>query len=242
MSTEKTSLTAILRTSEGKGGARRLRTSGKIPAVIYGKGFEPAALAIDPLELKRAISTPHKFNTVITIKLEKGDRLVLLKDYQQHPLTRQLLHADFQEVRLDQQVTVEVPIALVGKAIGTADGGILGQVKRTISIKCLPGQIPAALEVDVTALKIGQSLHEVDIILPEGAKLAGSKNETLATISVPEAEAAPVVAAAAAPVAGAPAAGAPAAAGAKAGDAKAPAAGAKAAAPAAGAKAPAAKK
>lgn len=231
MSLDQTTLNGSLREIGGKGGARRLRNTGKIPAVIYGKGHEPVSVAVDPAELKKALATPHKFNTVITIKLETtGAKTVLLKDYQQHPVSRQLLHADFQEVRLDQQVTVDVPVVLVGKAAGTGDGGILTQIKRVISITCLPGAIPATIEVDVTPLKIGQSLHESDVTLPAGVKLGGHKNETLATVSIPEEAPAAAAAAAAAPAAGAaaPAAGAKAAA--------APAAGAKdakAAAPAA---------
>jgi large subunit ribosomal protein L25 len=243
MSRDQTSLNGTIRQQGGKGGARRLRNTGKIPAVIYGKGHEPVAVSVDPIELTTAIATPHKFNTVITVKLDKGgDKLVLLKDYQQHPVSRQLLHADFQEVRLDQQVTVDVPVLLVGKAAGAQDGGILTQIKRAMSITCLPGQIPASIDVDVSPLKIGQSLHEKDVQLPAGVKLAGTKNETLATVSIPETEAAAPAAAAAAATPAAGAAAAPAAAG----KAAAPAAGAKAgdakaAAPAAGKAAPAKK-
>jgi large subunit ribosomal protein L25 len=204
-----------VREAGGKGEARRLRVSGKIPAVIYGRTTKPVSVAVDPVELKKAIATPHKFNTVITVKLAGGDKLVLLKDYQQHPLNRALLHADFQEVRLDEVLSVDAPIVLVGKAQGVADGGLLSQIKRTIGITCLPGQIPATIEVDVTGLKFGTSLHEKDVKLPEGVKLSGHKNETIATLSVPEeAPAAAAAATAAAPAAGGKAA--PAAAAAKA--------------------------
>jgi len=228
MSLDQTTLNGSVRPAGGKGEARRLRVSGKIPAVIYGSTTAPVSVSIDPIELKKAIATPHKFNTVITVKLGgEGDKLVLLKDYQLHPVSRALLHADFQEVRLDQSISVDAPVVLVGKAVGVADGGILTQIKRTIGITCLPGQIPVAVEIDVTGLKIGSSLHEKDITLPEGVKLAGNKNETLATISIPEDAPAAAAAAAAAPAAG--------------GKAAAPAAGGKAAAPAAAAKAPAKK-
>ncbi len=226
MSLDQTTLNGTVREAGGKGEARRLRVAGKIPAVIYGRTTKPVSVAVDPIELKKAIATPHKFNTVITVKLAGGDKLVLLKDYQQHPLNRALLHADFQEVRLDEVLSVDAPIVLVGKAQGVADGGILSQIKRTIGITCLPGQIPAAIEIDVTGLKIGSSLHEKDVKLPEGVKLAGHKNETLATISIPEEAPAAAAATAAAPAAGGKAA---------------PAAGGKAAPAAAAAKAPAKK-
>jgi large subunit ribosomal protein L25 len=227
MSLDQTTLNGTLRQAGGKGEARRLRVAGKIPAVIYGRTTKPVSVAVDPVELKKAIATPHKFNTVITVKLAEGDKLVLLKDYQQHPLNRALLHADFQEVRLDEALSVDAPIVLVGKAQGVADGGLLSQIKRTIGITCLPGQIPATIEVDVTGMKFGSSLHEKDVKLPEGVKLSGNKNETIATISVPEEAPAAAAGAAAAPAAGAKAA--------------APAAGGKAAPAAAAAKAPAKK-
>jgi len=203
MSLDQSTLNGSLRPTSGKGHARRLREIGRIPAVVYGKGHEPVSIAIDPLELKKAIATPHKFNTVITVKLEgSADKLVLLKDYQQHPLGRQLLHADFQEVRLDQPVVVDVPVALVGRAAGQADGGIMTQIKRVMTVACLPGAIPTVINADVTSLKVNQSMHEKDVALPEGVKLAGHRNETLATISAPEGEAAaPAAAAAAAPAA-----------------------------------------
>ena len=99
MSLDQSTLNGSLRPTSGKGHARRLREIGKIPAVVYGKGHEPVSIAVDPIELKKAIATPHKFNTVITVKLEgAADKLVLLKDYQQHPLGRHLLHADRRSV------------------------------------------------------------------------------------------------------------------------------------------------
>lgn len=234
MSLDQSTLTAKSRSESGKGISRRLRNDGLVPAVIYGKGSSPVSVAVDPIALRKAIATPHKFNTVITVKLEgQGDRLVLLKDYQYHPVSRKVLHADFQEVKLDQPVKVEVPVALTGKAVGTGDGGILTQVTRQIEVLSLPGAIPAQLEVDVTPLKVNESLHEADLTLPEGVKLAGRKNLTIAVISAPEGAETPAAApaAAAATAKAAPAAG---------GKAAAPAAGGKAA-PAAAAK-PAAKK
>jgi large subunit ribosomal protein L25 len=232
LSLDQSTLTAQARTNGGKGPARRLRLTGHIPGVIYGKDSTPLALSLDPLALRTALATPHKFNTVITFKIAgAADRLVLLKDYQHHPVTRKLLHADFQEVRLDKPVKVEIPVVLIGKAAGVVDGGLLSQVGRTVQIICLPGAIPVSIEVDVTPLKINQSLHESDMKLPEGIKLASMIDGTIAVVAAPEAEAAPVVAAAVV---------APAAAAGKAAPGAAPAAAAGKAAPAA-AKAPAKK-
>lgn len=234
MSIDQTTLTASVRSSEtGKGPARRMRAKGQIPAVVYGKTTAPASLSVDPVALRKALQTPHKMNTVITVKVAGSpDRIVMLKDWQQHPVSRELLHADFQEVRLDQPVRVDVPVVLTGKAQGVVDGGLLTQVSRSISLLCLPRAIPEQISADVTNVKIGQSLHESDLTLAEGIKLASRVDLTIAIVSAPEAEG-PAGGAAAAPAAGA--AAAPAAAAAK-------GAPAKGAAPAKDAKAAPAKK
>ncbi|MBF5042633.1 50S ribosomal protein L25/general stress protein Ctc [Aggregicoccus sp. 17bor-14] len=226
-------LEAKAREGAGKGAARRLRTAGLVPAVVYGKHLQaPLHIAVDPKAVRAAINTPHKFNTVITLKAQGGDKQVLLKEYQQDPVTREILHVDFIDVRENEQVKVKVPLVLVGKAIGTADGGLLTQIRREIEVFALPGSIPEKIEADVTHLKIATALHVNEMTMPKGVTVKSHVNYTIAVVSAPEKEEAGPAAAAAA--AAAPAAGAAApAAGAK------PAAGA-AAAPAA-AKAPAKK-
>lgn len=200
MSTEVT-LEGALRdaASRGKGPAKRLRRAGRIPAVIYGKGSEPVALSIDPAALRTALKTPHKFNTVITVKIDDGqERRVLIKDYQQHPLERNVIHVDFAEVRLDQPVTVEVPVVLFGKSEGVVAGGMLTQVRRTTTLSCLPLAIPEKIDHDITTLKINQTVHESDLVLGEGMKLSTPWiNETIAIISAPEVVETPAEAAAA---------------------------------------------
>ncbi len=230
MSIDRSTLEGKVREGSGKGFARRLRAQGQVPAIVYGKGVEkPSPVSVDPKALKVALATPHKYNTVITLKVAgQGDKQVLLKDYQQDPVTREVLHVDFLEVRENEQVKVKVPLVLTGKAVGTADGGILSQVRRDLEVWALPRAIPEKIEADVTHLKIAEVLHVNDIKLPEGISVKTHVNYTLAVVSIPERE--EVVAVAAAPVAGA---AAPAAGEAKAGEAK---PGEKAAAPAAGAK------
>lgn len=232
MSVDKSSLEAKSREGSGKGAARKLRAQGFVPAVVYGKHLEkPVHVAVNPKAVKQAINTPHKFNTLIQLKLDNGSHQVLLKDYQTDPLTREILHVDFIDVRDNEQVKVNVPLVLVGKAVGTADGGLLTQARRELEVWALPQAIPEKIEVDVTPLKIAQALHINDIKLPEGVSVKSNVNYTLAVVSAPDREEAGPAAAAAAPAAAAPAAGA------KAGDAKA-GGDAKAAAPA---KAPAKK-
>lgn len=221
MSVDKSSLEAKSREGAGKGAARKLRAQGLVPAVVYGKHLKaPVHVALDPKSIRQSINTPHKHNTLITLKTGEGSHQVLLKDYQQDPVTREILHADFIAVTEKEPVKVNVPLVLVGKAVGTADGGLLTQIRRELEVWALPAAIPERIEADVTPLKIATALHINDIKLPEGVSVKTNVNYTLATVSAPEREDAGVAAAAAASAATVPVAAAPAA-GAKAGDAKA---------------------
>ncbi|WP_224249682.1 50S ribosomal protein L25/general stress protein Ctc [Hyalangium gracile] len=236
MSVDKSTLEAKSREGAGKGAARKLRGQGLVPAVVYGKHLQaPVHVAVDPKSIRQSINTPHKFNTLITLKLDGASHQVLLKDYQMDPVTREVLHADFIAVKDNEQVKVNVPLVLTGKAIGTADGGLLTQARRELEVWALPQAIPEKIEADVTHLKIAMALHINDIKLPQGVSVKTNVNYTLAVVSAPEREEAPqAAAAAAAPAAGAAAAPAAAKGGeakageAKAGDAKAAAGQAKA--------------
>lgn len=230
MSVDKSTLEVKAREGAGKGAARKLRATGLVPAVVYGKHLEkPLAVAVDPKSVRQAINTPHKFNTLINLRGVGTEQLVLFKDYQQDPVTREILHVDFIAVREDEAVKVNVPLVLTGKAEGVAEGGLLTQARRELEVYAKPRAIPEKIEVDVTPLKIAQALHINDVKLPEGVVVKTNVNYTIAVLSAPEgaAEAAPAAAAAAPAAAAAakPAAGA----------AAKPAAGA-AAKPAAGAK------
>lgn len=219
------------RPGKGKGPARRLRQQGLIPAVVYGLKADPTPVAVDPTVVMKAIATPHKRNTLITLKLEGGEKRVLFKDYQVDPVTRRLLHADFLEVALDRPVLVKVPVVTIGKADGVTAGGILSVSTHEVTVEALPDRIPVQIEVDVTPIKIGHSLHVSELKSPEGSKIKYATDYVVAYVAVPEKEevvaptavAGAAVEGAAAPAAGAAGAAAPAAgaAGAKPGDAKA---------------------
>ena len=226
MASARATLQAKPRENAGKGPARRLRAGGFIPAVVYGRHSKTAQpIAVDPLGIKQAVAAPARLNTLIQLKLDgQGEKLVLLKDFQLHPVTRELLHADFLEVQEGQRVKVNVPIALVGKAAGVLVGGILSQARRQIEVWALPTAIPEKIEVDVSHLKMAQALHVNDIKLPEGITIKTTVNYTVAVVSVPEKE--EVVAPAPTAEAAAAAEGAPA------GEAKHAAAGGAAPAPA----------
>jgi large subunit ribosomal protein L25 len=200
-------LSATLRTQNGKGPARQLRFKGLIPAVCYSKHDKPVHVAIDPDALKQAIATPKKFNTVITLQIEGGqNRTVLFKAFEKDPIDGRVLHADFLDVRMDQDVVVPVPVVLTGKAAGVAEGGILQQVARTLPVQCLPGNIPDKIEVDVSALNVAESLHVSDVKAPAGVKFKIDMGATVAVVAIPEKEEVAKPAAAAAGAEGAAAA------------------------------------
>lgn len=233
-------LNAKIRTGSGKGPARRTRAAGLVPAVVYGPHLEkPLNIAVDAKETKAAIQTPKKMNTVLGLSVEGKEITVLLKEFQLDPVSKELLHVDFIDVRENEQVKVKVALILTGKPEGVTNGGILSQIRREVEVWALPAAIPEKIEVDVTPLKIGGSLHINEVKLPEGVTVKSSVNFTIAVVTAPEAEKA-VEAAPGAAAEGA--AAAPGAAAAKPGDAKAADPKAAAAAPAKDAKAAPAKK
>jgi large subunit ribosomal protein L25 len=184
-------LTAEIREGVGKEKARKLRSKGLIPAVFYGPRAQTIPLVIHSKELAKALQTEAGENVLIDLDIRKGPesdrKVVMLKDIQIDPLRRVTLHTDFYEVAMDEMVTVEVPVHLVGKPEGTKVGGILEQVRRTIQVQCLPGDIPKGIDVDVSALMIGDSIHVQDI-QTEKVKIISDTNFTIATVVPPAVE------------------------------------------------------
>jgi large subunit ribosomal protein L25 len=188
---ERPVLTAEIREGVGKEKAKKLRSKGLIPAIFYGPKSQAISLVIDSNELRKALQTEAGENVLIELDIRKGSKadrkVVMLKDIQIDPLQRVTLHTDFYEVTMDEMVTVEVPVHLVGKPEGTKVGGILEQVRRVIEVQCLPGDIPKSIDVDVSALKIGDSIH-VQEITAEKVKIISETNFTIATVVPPVVE------------------------------------------------------
>jgi large subunit ribosomal protein L25 len=184
-------LTAEIREGVGKEKAKKLRSKGLVPAIFYGPRSQTIPLVIDSTELVKALQTEAGENVLIDLDIRKGSqsnrKVVMLKDIQIDPLKRVTLHTDFYEVAMDEMVTVEVPVHLIGKPEGTKMGGILEQVRRLIQIQCLPGDIPKSIDVDVSPLKIGDSIHVQDIHV-EKAKILSDTNFTIATVVPPAVE------------------------------------------------------
>jgi large subunit ribosomal protein L25 len=191
---EQINLTARQRGETGKCPARRLRSSGGVPGVLYGpaiKGSIPLTLTLK--ELDRVLHTAAGGNVLVNLAMEgdKKPRTVMFKQVSRHPLRGSVEHVDLIEVLMDKKVTVEVPVHITGKAAGAAFGGIVQQESRKVRIECLPSAIPDSIDLDVTPLGIGQSLHVRDIRLPEGVRAIDEPSMTIVSIVAPTAEVAP---------------------------------------------------
>ena len=184
-------LIAEIREGVGKEKAKKLRTKGLIPAIFYGPRSQTIPLVIDSKELAKVLQTEAGENVLIDLDIRKGNqsdrKVVMVKDIQIDPLQRITLHTDFFEVTMDEMVIVEVPVHLVGKPEGTKMGGILDQIRRVIQIQCFPGDIPKSIDIDVSPLKIGDSIHVQDIIV-EKVKILSDTNYTIATVVPPVVE------------------------------------------------------
>jgi large subunit ribosomal protein L25 len=188
---EKPVLKAEIREGTGKELARKLRVKGFIPAIFYGPRSKSIPLVIDAKEFTKTLQTEAGENVLIELNILKGNKadrkVVMVKDVQIDPLERTALHADLYEVAMDEMVTVEIPIHLTGKPEGTKMGGILEQIRRVIQIQSLPGDIPKGIDVDVSSLKIGDSIHIQDIQV-EKVKILADTNFTIATVVPPVVE------------------------------------------------------
>lgn len=160
---EKVSLKAERRSATGKGAARRLRRQGFVPAVVYGHGEESSSVKVRVEELETLLGRISVGSTLVDLEVDGQARPVLIREVQRHPFRPDVLHVDFFQIHADEKIRVDVPLRLVGKAIGVEEGGILQQSKHEIEIECLPGEIPEQFELDVSALDIGDSLHVGDI-------------------------------------------------------------------------------
>ncbi|MEX2259141.1 MAG: 50S ribosomal protein L25/general stress protein Ctc [Woeseia sp.] len=167
-------LIAEFREDQGKGASRRLRHEGKVPAIIYGGGRPPRALAFDHNKVLRQLENEAFYSSVLNIKVGEKNQAAILKDIQRHPARRQILHMDLQRIVEDAEIRMNVPLHFVGEddAPGVKDGG--GTVSRLINdveVVCLPKHLPEYIEVDISKLELDDMLHLSDIKVPEGVEL-----------------------------------------------------------------------
>jgi large subunit ribosomal protein L25 len=181
---EQVVLNIELRDKTGKGICRRLRNKGMVPAVVYGKGIDPVAVAVSHKELGLAIAGEGGRNHLITLKGDNSldGNVVIVSDLLKDCLKGTLLHVDLHKINLEEKVKVSVAVSLAGTAAGVKEGGMLDFVMHAIEIECLPTQIREHLDVDVTNLKIGESLHVGDLKLPAGIKVLDDAKATVVSI------------------------------------------------------------
>lgn len=187
-------LSAHPRTLSRRKGSRKVRSGGRIPAVIYGRHNPPQNLEIDAKEFSLLVHEAHSEIILVDLTVQgdaKPSRLALVQDVQHHPLSGDFLHVDLHEVKADEKVSIEVPVESVGTADGVKNGGgTLEHVRFRLRVRCLPKDLPDQIIVDVTHLKVGQTLHIGDIQAPEGVELLGDKKISVFAVAAPVTEAA----------------------------------------------------
>ena len=187
-------LDAKKRDGRGKNEARRLRVSGRIPAVLYGarkdgQAPEGVPVAVDPREVLRILHSESGANTLINLKVEGAESRVMVRDYQLDPVTHQLLHADFYQLAMDRAIVVSVPIVVKGEPAGVKQqGGLLDFVTREIQVQCLPTDIPEHIDVDVSELMLHQSIRVKDLATDPKWKAITDGETMLVHVVMPKAE------------------------------------------------------
>jgi large subunit ribosomal protein L25 len=183
-------LTAFPRELSKRLGVKKVRTNGRIPAVIYGRHNKPQNLEVASKDLEQVIHTAHSEILLVNLAVDNGNRLALVRDIQHHPLSGKMLHIDFQEVAENEKVTALVPVETVGEAAGVkTGGGVLEHVLFKLKVRATPQNLPEAINIDVTNLQIGQSIHIGDIQAPEGVEIIGKKENPVVAVAAPITEA-----------------------------------------------------
>jgi len=181
-------LSATPRNDRGTGVARKLRQIGQVPAVIYGHGREPQSLALNTREVDRLLSTISAASTVIELSVDGRTARTLIREIQRHPVKRNVLHLDFQELVAGEKVTVSVPLRFTGVADGVRNGGgILEETMHQLHLRLDPSSIPDHIDVDVTPLTIGHSIHVRELTLPDGVTVLDDENATVCVCTAPKA-------------------------------------------------------
>jgi large subunit ribosomal protein L25 len=200
------------RNEQGKGASRRLRRAGKVPGILYGGKGEPSNITLEQLKLLTMIDSEKFYSTIITLKVDGKDQQAIVKDVQLHPVKNQVVHVDLQRVLADQPIRIHLPIHFLNAATSPGvktQGGLVSHLKTDLEISCLPKDLPEAIEVDMGAMSLNETLFLKDLKLPAGVtvpELVQGRNSPVVSIHSPRAEEPE-------PVAEAAAAAAPAAAG-----------------------------
>jgi large subunit ribosomal protein L25 len=192
---EQINLKAQIRKTVGNGPARVLRRAGKVPAVLYGPKTEPVLLSIDSKDFEQILKESSVGSVLLNLQIQNGKtitRSAMIKELQTHPVSGNFLHIDFYEVDMQTKITAKVPVVAKGQSVGVEVGGLLQYVRRELDVLCLPTAIPEAIEVDITNLEIGDSIHVEDISLSGDIEIPADTNFTVVTVLAPKVEEVPV--------------------------------------------------
>ncbi|HAA37865.1 MAG TPA: 50S ribosomal protein L25/general stress protein Ctc [Firmicutes bacterium] len=186
---ERMQVTAQPRTAATKGQLKALRKSGAVPGIVYGKKTDPIPVTVDSKDITAILQSPSGVNTLVDLNVDGNKETVMIKE-----LTRDILladrylHVDFLRISLRDKLEVQVPITLVGEAVGVKDGGILQQQLREVTLKCLPTSIPESVELDISGLAIGESLTVADLTVPADSEFISEADEVIVSIIAPRVE------------------------------------------------------
>ncbi|TCS94296.1 50S ribosomal protein L25/general stress protein Ctc [Hazenella coriacea] len=175
------------RTNLTRGELQKLRNTGRVPAIVYGKGKESASLQLEENEVRKVLS---HLTGLVELNINGKNHHVIVRDVQRDPLKSSIIHVDFQEVQLNQPIDAEVPVVLVGEAeaVGVKAGGILQQPVREMMVRGLPNELPEEITVDIRSFEVGDTLLLADISLPKGLELLTDPQTVVASIVPPQAE------------------------------------------------------
>lgn len=187
MAGERVRLEVVERDSSGSRESRRLRRGGFVPGVLYGDGGKARSFYVGSRELRHALGGEHGFHAILDVVLDGQQTAhhAVLKDYQLDPRSSSLLHVDLHEVRLDRPIQAQVNVELVGVAEGVTMGGVVSQTVHAVTVEALPMEIPDRLELDVSALSIGDSVRVGEIAVPAGAQILDDPETTVASVLAP---------------------------------------------------------
>ncbi|MGC9974133.1 MAG: 50S ribosomal protein L25 [Gaiellaceae bacterium] len=187
MAAERVKLEVQERSQRGSAANRRLRRQGLVPGVLYGPAFKPRAFAVPEADLRHALTGEHGSHAILEVVVgdEKKPHSAILKDYQRDPVRGGLLHVDLHVIRLDQPIHASVAVEFVGEAPGAKAGGVVTSGARELSVEALPAQVPDQIEVDVSTLEIGDSLHLSDLTAPEGVTFLDDAELLLVSVTLP---------------------------------------------------------
>lgn len=182
-------LSAHVRNTKGKGAARKLRRDKQVPAVFYGPNAPATMLSVNYSDLQALIKSTTSENIILQLRIESDQgaqtRSVILKELQADPIKPVYYHADFYEIAMDKELTLNIALHLVGTPSGVTKGGVLQHIKRDLQVSCLPGDMVESIEVDVSPLDIGDAVHVKDIVLPKGIRSLDEEEETVAVVAMP---------------------------------------------------------